>query len=139
MSDGKSLFGLILPLAVFGGWAAGALTARYTVRREIDRLLALGGLPAQAPPPPPPQAKAEAPAPAAVATPPVAAQPAPVEAQPEEISPETLSILAAAVAAYLGKRARIRGARLLRTGPYSSPWAQQGRVYIQASHVLQRQ
>ncbi|HWQ52706.1 MAG TPA: hypothetical protein VN442_03415 [Bryobacteraceae bacterium] len=137
MSDGKSLFGLILPLAVFGGWAAGALTARYTVRKEIDRLLALGGLPAQAPPPP--QAKAEAPVPATAATLPVAAPPAPVEAQPEEISAETLSILAAAVAAYLGKRARIRGARLLRTGPYSSPWAQQGRVYIQASHVLQRQ
>ena len=44
-------------------------------------------------------------------------------------------VLTAAVAAFLGKRARIRGARLVRTAP-SSAWAQQGRVFVQASHNL---
>lgn len=45
-------------------------------------------------------------------------------------------VLSAAVAAFLGKRARIRSARLV--GPdRSSAWAQQGRVFVQASHNLQ--
>lgn len=125
---------LIVPLAVVGGWAAGAFTARYLVRREIDELRALiNGSHAPAPR----QAEAPAVPPAAAEAPPA---PAPVEAarEEEEISAETLSILAAAVAAYLGKRARVRGARLLRTGPQASPWAQQGRVYVQASHALPR-
>lgn len=50
----------------------------------------------------------------------------------EELSEEILIALSAAVAAYLGKRARIRTVRLLG----SSQWAQQGRVSIQASHRL---
>jgi len=52
--------------------------------------------------------------------------------EPEEVSEEILLALSAAVAAYLGKRARIRTVRLLG----SSQWAQQGRVSIQASHRL---
>src|SRR3954453_23813365 len=52
----------------------------------------------------------------------------------EEISSETLAMIAAGVAAFLGKTARVRGARLLPDEP--SAWAQQGRVYIQASHNL---
>jgi methylmalonyl-CoA carboxyltransferase large subunit len=52
--------------------------------------------------------------------------------EPEELSEEILLALSAAVAAYLGKRARIRTVRLLG----SSQWAQQGRVSIQASHRL---
>jgi methylmalonyl-CoA carboxyltransferase large subunit len=49
--------------------------------------------------------------------------------------PEIVMVLTAAVAAFLGKRARIRGTRLVRTAP-SSAWAQQGRVFVQASHNL---
>jgi methylmalonyl-CoA carboxyltransferase 12S subunit len=126
-------FGLILvPLAVVGGWAAGALTARYLVRQEIGKLRELL------------EGRGRADAPAAAAAPPAEAprpapEPQPREAGEEEVGAETLSILAAVVAAYLGKRARVRGARLVRTGAQSSPWAQQGRVYIQASHVLPRQ
>lgn len=65
---------------------------------------------------------------------PVAAAPAPAPAPPApaEISEEILIALAAAVAAYLGKRAPIRHVRLLGT----TAWAQQGRVNIQASHGL---
>ena len=69
---------------------------------------------------------------------PLAVSPAPVEkttalppartALPEE----TILVIAAAVAAYLGKRGHIRSIRLLT----STPWAQQGRVSIQASHQL---
>ena len=43
-----------------------------------------------------------------------------------------LLVLSAAVAAYLGKRPHIRAVRLLG----SSAWAQQGRVFVQASHQL---
>jgi methylmalonyl-CoA carboxyltransferase large subunit len=49
-----------------------------------------------------------------------------------EVDEETLVILAAAVAAYLGKRAPIRHIRLKSSGA----WAQQGRASIQASHGL---
>ena len=118
------LSGLIVPLAVAGGWAAGAFMARRLVRREIDILRAeLNGSRAGAPPLDAAQARAETPPPA-----PAVAPPAPVPEQEEEVSAETLSILAAAVAAYMGKRARVRGARLLRTGPQASPWAQQGQI-----------
>jgi methylmalonyl-CoA carboxyltransferase 12S subunit len=48
----------------------------------------------------------------------------------EEISEEILSVIAAAVAAFLGLRARVRQVRLRR----SEAWAQQGRVSIMASH-----
>jgi hypothetical protein len=64
--------------------------------------------------------------------------PEPVKMEPvkvEEVAPETIMILTAAVAAFLGKRARIRSARLVRAAP-SSAWAQQGRVFVQASHNL---
>jgi len=69
---------------------------------------------------------------------PAPALPEPVKMEPvkvEEVAPETIMILTAAVAAFLGKRARIRSARLVRAAP-SSAWAQQGRVFVQASHNL---
>jgi hypothetical protein len=50
----------------------------------------------------------------------------------DEISEELLLVLSAAVAAYLGKRPHIRAIRLFG----SSAWAQQGRVFVQASHQL---
>ena len=69
---------------------------------------------------------ADAPAPAPA---PAAAAPLPA---PEPLSEETVLLIAAAIAAFLGKRARIRQIRLVG----STPWAQQGRVSIQASHHL---
>jgi methylmalonyl-CoA carboxyltransferase large subunit len=50
----------------------------------------------------------------------------------EGISEEVVIAISAAVAAFLGVRARVRQIRLI-TSP---AWAQQGRVSIQASHRL---
>jgi methylmalonyl-CoA carboxyltransferase large subunit len=76
--------------------------------------------------------------PAAVAAPPAeaaaaaqAAAPAPAVAE-EEISDEVMLAISAAVAAFLGERAHVRAVRLARSGA----WAQQGRVFIQASHRI---
>ena len=113
---------LLLPLGIFAGWVAGAAMSRRMVQHEVHRLESLiesrNGK------------AAAAPAPAVV--------PAPKPSEPavaEEVSPEVILVLTAAVAAFLGKRARIRGARLVRTTP-SNAWAQQGRVFVQASHNL---
>ncbi len=57
--------------------------------------------------------------------------PAP-EPQPESLSEELVLVISAAIAAFLGKKPRIRQISLLS----SANWAQQGRVTIQASHVL---
>jgi methylmalonyl-CoA carboxyltransferase 12S subunit len=64
--------------------------------------------------------------------PPVAAPAAPVAEPEPEISEETLIAISAAVAAYLGVRAHIKTIRLIGSGA----WAQQGRVFLQASHRL---
>jgi len=64
------------------------------------------------------------------APPPLAA---PVEEpKDEELDEETLLILSASIAAFLGKKARIRRVRRLQPG--FSPWSQQGRVNIMGSH-----
>lgn len=65
------------------------------------------------------------------------ALPAPAAPKPqtvEGISEEIMLVIAAAVAAFVGKSARVRSARYLHEG--QSPWAQQGRVFVQASHNL---
>jgi hypothetical protein len=51
---------------------------------------------------------------------------------------ETLILISAAVTSFLGKKVRIRSAKMLQS-PYEivNPWAQQGRVIVQASHNLQ--
>ncbi len=110
---------LLIPLSIAAGMAGGALIARRAIRGEMDELRALIG---------------ERNAPVA------APQPAPVEAAsapaiPEAggISPEILMVLTAAVAAFLGKKARIRRASPM---PSMNSWAQQGRVFVQASHNL---
>jgi len=67
---------------------------------------------------------------------PVVAAPAPAPApvqREEQIDPEVLMVISAAVAAFLGVKARIRRIRRTAT-PGMNPWAQQGRVSIQASH-----
>jgi uncharacterized membrane-anchored protein len=66
-----------------------------------------------------------------------AAQPAGVApALPEEIAPETLLVIAAAVTAYLGKKVRIRSAKVVYSNESYNSWSQQGRVFVQASHNL---
>lgn len=72
---------------------------------------------------------------------PVTAASAPVLVEPtqaaaeeeEELSEELVIVIGAAVAAYLGKKAHLRQVRLVG----SVPWAQQGRVTVQASHTLE--
>jgi len=51
------------------------------------------------------------------------------------VSPELLIVMGAAVTSFLGKKVRIRSAKMLQS-PYEiiNPWAQQGRVTVQASH-----
>ncbi len=73
---------------------------------------------------------APAPAPAKVADKVAAAAAKP--AANGEISEETLLVISAAVAAFLGKKAKLRGIRVLS----SASWAHQGRVSIQASHAF---
>jgi methylmalonyl-CoA carboxyltransferase 12S subunit len=111
---------LLLPLGIFAGWVAGAAMSRRMVRNEVQRLESLIG---------------SRNGPAAVDKAPLPEHLRPEPEQVEEVAPETILILTAAVAAFLGKRARIRGARLLRTAP-SNAWAQQGRAFVQASHNL---
>jgi methylmalonyl-CoA carboxyltransferase large subunit len=67
------------------------------------------------------------------ATPEPAPSPAPrVPDVDEGLSEELLLVISAAIAAFLGKKPHIRQIRLLG----SAAWSQQGRVTIQASHVL---
>lgn len=57
----------------------------------------------------------------------------------DEVTPEMLVVIAAAVTSFLGKKVRIRSARLLSSPPpreSAGAWAQQGRVLIHASHRL---
>lgn len=59
------------------------------------------------------------------------------EPEAEEVTPEVLAIMAAAFSSFLGKKIRIHSAKRLQS-PYEvvNPWAQQGRVFVQASHNL---
>jgi len=55
----------------------------------------------------------------------------------EEITAETMLVIAAAVTAFLGKKVRILSAKRLESPRQGmSPWSQQGRVFVQASHNL---
>ena len=110
----------LLPLAIAGGGATGALAAFFIVRREIRKAQPQ---PAVSPRPDPREA--------------VKAERAAAAAQAGEVSPEIVAIISAAVSAFLGKTARVRGIRPARAAA-ASPWSQQGRVYIQGSHVLVR-
>jgi methylmalonyl-CoA carboxyltransferase large subunit len=51
---------------------------------------------------------------------------------PTDLPPDVVLAISAAVAAYLGKRARIRQVHLRRSGT----WAQQGRAAIHTSHGI---
>jgi hypothetical protein len=65
-----------------------------------------------------------------------AAAPPATEA-PDEITAERMAVIAAVVTAFLGRNVRIHQARLVNP-EVVSPWAQQGRVFVQASHALAR-
>ena len=53
----------------------------------------------------------------------------------EEVTPEMLVVMAAAVTAFLGKKVRIRSAKMLRQPRETANlWPQQGRMLIHASH-----
>jgi methylmalonyl-CoA carboxyltransferase 12S subunit len=75
-------------------------------------------------------ATAAAVVPAAASQFPVAGPAAGPAAVHEDIGEESLAVIAAAVAAFLGERAHIRQVRLVT----SEAWAQQGRVSVMASH-----
>lgn len=66
------------------------------------------------------------------------AAPKPAPVQEESVSPEVMAVIAAAVTHFLGLRARIRSARMIQQPTGVNPWAQQGRVFVQASHNLHR-
>jgi methylmalonyl-CoA carboxyltransferase large subunit len=76
------------------------------------------------------------PAALAAAAPAVAA-PAAASQGKGNVTPDILVVIAAAVTAFLGKKVRIRSAKMLQS-PYElvNPWSQQGRVFVQASHNL---
>jgi methylmalonyl-CoA carboxyltransferase 12S subunit len=107
-------------------------TLRQQLERIAARLAELEGhrAPAAAPEP----GTSTAGSPPAAESPERTAPAAEPALQAPEIPDETVAAIAAAVAAFLGERVRVRQIRLL-----SSPmWAQQGRVSIQASHKLER-
>jgi len=122
------MLNFIFTLAAAGaGYLLGSMGARKTIDERIDaRLAELQPQPAQASAPP------VAPTPKPAAPPQAKASAKPVE---EEISPETLTVITAAICAFLGKPARIRRVRRIAG---ASPWAQVGRVNVMASHTLTR-
>ena len=62
-----------------------------------------------------------------------------IRREQEDVTPETLVVIAAAVTAFLGKKVRIRSARLVRHQAVgASAWAQQGRATVHGSHTLRR-
>jgi methylmalonyl-CoA carboxyltransferase large subunit len=101
------------------------------LRREVarlgERVAALEAAAGRTSTAPPPLAANPAPTPPAAS----AADKVPAE-EIDGLSEDLILVIGAAVAAFLGKRAPIRGIRLLG----SAAWAQQGRVTIQASHAL---
>jgi len=65
-----------------------------------------------------------------------AARPQAIVSQvPEEITSETLATIAETITSLLGRKVRIRSVKMLETpSAVANPWAQQGRVIVQASH-----
>jgi hypothetical protein len=102
---------------------AGALKALEAKLAEVSRLPQAPAAPAAA-----------APAVEKEAAPVLAIEKA-VQREDEQVAPETLVLIAAAVTAFLGKKVRIRSAKMLRS-PHAgvSAWSQQGRALVHASH-----
>jgi hypothetical protein len=106
-----------------------------TLKTLEARVAALNAGPIQAAAMPPAVVSVSAPAATKSATAPGAKVATPP--QQEEIPTEILVTIAAAVTVFLGKKVRIRSAKMLQS-PYEivNPWSQQGRVFVQASHNL---
>jgi len=133
---------ILAALVVAGYFAVYAFTQRAT-KRMIAELRAefeqrsnamLAAVKQQSAPvekPAPIVAPVVAPAP----PPPVVTKPVPPPKK-EEVSPEMLLVIAAAVTAYMGKKVRIRSAKIVYSQESFNPWSQQGRVFVQASHNL---
>jgi hypothetical protein len=128
---------LLLGTAVVAGWFVTHWSHRRMVRRvaeelreEIQQLRRVTEL-AKAVPASTERLVASPQEPAVIST------PATAQAQQvaEEISPELMVVLASAITAFVGKKVRIHQARLVNP-EVVSPWAQQGRVNVQASHYL---
>jgi hypothetical protein len=68
--------------------------------------------------------------------PPIEIQKEPAVAESDQIAPEIQAAIAAAAIATLGNHARVREARRVPSQDVVSPWTQQGRVIVQASHNL---
>lgn len=83
----------------------------------------------------PPEAAAAMPKPSVAPPPP--AMPL-TTAAGDDVEPEVMAVISAAVAHYFGVHARIRHTRMIPMAG-SNAWAQQGRVYVQASHNLAAQ
>jgi len=120
---------VVVALLMVVGWAATYIASQRKLkrsikelRREMDERIRL----LSSPKPTPAQVVVTSPQPVS----------APAEKHPE-ITAETLLVITAAVTAFLGKKVRVRSAQMLQT-PYElfNPWAQQGRVFVQASHNL---
>ncbi|MFZ0313633.1 MAG: hypothetical protein WAL85_13075 [Candidatus Korobacteraceae bacterium] len=54
----------------------------------------------------------------------------------DEVTPKTVSIIAAAVTEFLGKKVRIRSVKVLQQPDGVSRWVRQGRAIVQGSHNL---
>jgi hypothetical protein len=59
-----------------------------------------------------------------------------IESDSEQVAAEILATITAATAAFLGRPAHIRSVTPLSAQQAVSPWSQQGRVFVQASHNL---
>jgi len=135
---GKSPLRLILQGGVFvAGWLVTHLSYRRALRQEVEELrselsqqmrrlteleMALSRAAGKTTDTAEPIAPAVAP---------------PVLETGNEITPERMAVIAAVVTAFLGRKVRIHQARLVNP-EVVSPWAQQGRVFVQASHALSR-
>jgi FtsZ-binding cell division protein ZapB len=53
-----------------------------------------------------------------------------------QMKPETLAVISAAAATFLGRKARVRSAHTLPAPDAAGAWAQQGRIIVQTSHNL---
>ena len=162
-SDGM-LYATALLAIVIAGWMLVYSVLRRYLRAELDELSialfehiqvakealeALEALepvkrqPPAVPPAEQPGAPASAPPEAAAAMPePSVAPPPPAmpvtTAASDDVEPEVMAVISAAVAHYFGVHARIRHTRMIPMVG-SNAWAQQGRVYVQASHNLAAQ
>ena len=150
--NGNSTLRLLMRGGAFiASWWLTRLSYRRAVRREVDELrgelreqlqrlteleTALARMTGKTTETALPEAVVAAPlaAEAAAAT---SARAVAAPAEEPEITPERMALIAAVVTAFLGRKVKIHQARLVNPDMVS-PWAQQGRVFVQASHALAR-